>query len=505
MVGFAAAGAGALGGAALRTTMVIGARLGAIRQFGQLRTAMQSSQGTFLRTGLSVLNLVGNLTLLGGVMRAIFSPITGIIAAGGMALVIRSFVGFEQASRRAKMAMEGAGLATRDQDIAMRTLNNTLSRSNQRALMENQESWSTFLELFQGDTGLTTQVLGLSEAYAEMAGLDQGSILSMMLKAEDGDLDAMRELYEMVSGKNLEPGESLPDSMNTVAEAMAEMQRQIDGVELTNFEHTKTNLGEVSDAWDPILGKAQNFIALITTRPSSAITEWVLVDLMANTIDAAGRLFHEAFMDGGAMEIAYNTGLDILSAGFEGRFKEIPEIWAKAWPDIQARWDMEILPALQHFDIIGLEANLRFAGGWLSSLGNVLGPMFDPIGKFLTETIPWSSIGNWIGETIWDPMVHWFKTKWAIIAGWWNSASRRKGLGWMGTMPGAGYGAVEENALVGVDMLPGSGQNRSEAFYINVYVGQEKIDQLIVESMDRIHEIQGHTIWDGTGLAGETD
>ena len=34
MVGFAAAGAGALGGAALRTTMVIGARLGAIRQFG---------------------------------------------------------------------------------------------------------------------------------------------------------------------------------------------------------------------------------------------------------------------------------------------------------------------------------------------------------------------------------------------------------------------------------------------------------------------------------------
>ena len=129
MVGFAAAGAGALGGAALRTTMVIGARLGAIRQFGQLRTAMQSSQGTFLRTGLSVLNLVGNLTLLGGVMRAIFSPITGIIAAGGMALVIRSFVGFEQASRRAKMAMEGAGLATRDQDIAMRTLNNTLSRS----------------------------------------------------------------------------------------------------------------------------------------------------------------------------------------------------------------------------------------------------------------------------------------------------------------------------------------------------------------------------------------
>ena len=510
MVGFAAAGAGALGGAALRTTMVIGARLGAIRQFGQLRGAMQSTQGSFLRTGLSVLNLVGNLALLGGVMRAIFSPITGLVAAGGMALVIRNFVGFEQATRRARMAMEGAGIATRDQERMMRVLNNTLSRSNQRALMENQEAWAAFQKMFQGDEGLTTQILELSEAYAGLASMDHGSLLEIMLKAQDGDLDAMRELHQIVSGKNLAPGESLPESMDTVVEAMAAMNEQIDKVNYTNFEHTKENLKEIDDAWEPILGKTQDFLALITTRPISAVAEWFLVDVVAGSIDAAGRLFHEAFMDGGAGHIAFTTALDMIGAGIKGQFEKIPDIWRDAWPDIQQRWDNEILPALQHFDFMGIETNIRFAKGWITSLANILGPMFDPIGQYLTEIIPWSAIGNWIGETIWDPLVHWFKTKWAVIAGWWNSISSKRGLGWMGTMPGAGYGAYgagSGSGLVCVDMLPGSGQqDMTEGFNINVYVGQEKIDALVTDSLGRIHETQGSSSYDYQyGTAGQGD
>lgn len=205
------AAAGGLGGAALRTTMVVGARLGAIRQFGALSGSLNVVNNRFLQTGLGAANLVGTLSLLGGITNVLGNPITGLMGVLGAAAAAIDWLGQEEAIRGAKNQMKLWGDFWTDDEITqvIDNMNHVFGRDRTAEILSNKKAVSEFGKLWEKDEPLARNVLERTEEIRTLFNVPSNQLGALLLEvtgAAQNSAPAVQRLSERIGLPQSEEG-----------------------------------------------------------------------------------------------------------------------------------------------------------------------------------------------------------------------------------------------------------------------------------------------------------
>lgn len=157
-------------------TIVVQARDRATGQFRKLAGESQRLGGSWrVLTGI-VRQLNVGMLALSLTLPAIGAAIGGLVTAQ----TATSFLTFERAARRARTQLQLMGFSANDARDQVNALTNLMDRANATTILQSAEAMT---DVALAGSEMTEQLAPLAETFAELTGLDPGSVLSSFFDA----------------------------------------------------------------------------------------------------------------------------------------------------------------------------------------------------------------------------------------------------------------------------------------------------------------------------------
>lgn len=448
---FAAAGAaagavGGLGRGVIGSTILIGARLQAIERFKELSTVLGSTGGAFTRFGGSVLQTAGTLSLLGGAVRLLMNPITGLVALLEVGLATRNWLLYERAARRAQIQLQITGTDAAMAEQRLSNLQTTLGTTASRELFNAMTGFREF-----GDIGMEwIEIIGEMGKELEVLGFDHERIMDLMIKAAGGNLPALEALKDMFS---LTDDEAL-----SFESTMQAINKALDDTDLTNLEEANLTMKELRERTDTLVGEFINALAILPRIGAAILKEFVFA-----VLDTFRLLGPEGSR---VMEQTVHEWALVLA-------KAIVE-----WTGMIAGWVVNLIPdSVRFFVVDGFTRNI------INPIKGLIDDIKDKWNEFVSELISFriSAVLSRLLNVLPDIGIS--------VPGLLDFAHG-------GEIPGA-LGQPQLAMVHGGETVLRPGQSSNMPTIINLYIGDEKVDSVVLHSLDRITESVGLT---GRGL-----
>ena len=413
MVSAAAAGAG---GAALRTTMVIGARLGAIRQFGLMQNSMGLLNNRMTQTGLGVANLVGSMSLLGGAANLLGNPITGLLGALGAAAAGIDWLGQEEAAQKAAAQLRGWKEEWSDEEIQrlIDNMQHLVGRDRAAEIMQHTDAMSAFAKLFSEDEGMAKDVMVWAEKLSDIQDLDFAHTLDLMSRAAGGNKDAVMELGRILGDVN-ERG--VVDKSYAWSDALGNINRQMDGYDSSAIRESANVWDEIGDKIGFYVAEVENFLAYIPWAIGEAVL-FVLnmvTDIVTGVVTSITGTIETARV---IIEGILTPILMIIKGDWDEIIPWFTDEW---WPRFLGAVSKTFSGIVGILDGLGLD--------WMTSwlvLGDFWELEWNDRGRAVVDGLlaifEWAGqyfkqAGEWLGDQIWTPFFDFFKNNWNALVG----------------------------------------------------------------------------------------
>jgi hypothetical protein len=263
MVGFAAGAVGAVA----RAGIVVNARLRAVERFGQLSKAIAASDNRLLRFGRNALIASGQITLLSGALKILANPITGLLALVQVGLSTRSFVLYERAARRAQFQLEQTGMSASRSRLRLEEYRRTLGTLAARDLFNVTLAFSSVTKL---TGGWEERVVELGRKLEVMGIVDFPTFSRLMSDALLDSKPAFDTLIETY----------FPNLKGEVTTAHALFQSLVDLADeenLTNIERLALASGQLTEIYGRPVGEfvdGMNAMPRAFAEAALAATNW---------------------------------------------------------------------------------------------------------------------------------------------------------------------------------------------------------------------------------------
>ena len=412
------AAAGGLGGAALRTTMVVGARIGAIRQFGLLSRTMGVVNNRMVQTSLGVANLVGTMSLLGGVMNALVNPFTGLFALLATAMAAKNEADYAEGVRSVQLAWGMLGDQAGDIKEFFKDVEHYTSQDQATSLLNNADAVKKLAEMYgDGDEGMATEILKLATELAKVKDVEFGTVVDTMAEAANGSMPALKELAR-ITGLGTDESGGLASNANSAQKMFGLLK---DTLDQTDFDHTgpeklSRDVGLLAERLAPI----PNFFTNLSATIAAGI-----VRAMSSIVDSVFDIVSSAWGVGGALWEIISTlwgGIGkLIWMTLTGEFSEIPNWikteWIPSMLGVMERWGGNLTLMAEGFGLdwfMGLffgsddfwEANWEDRGEMIvRGLIRGMSRMFDDMKRAVSELVDafnqgigpgFKQIWNWI-------------------------------------------------------------------------------------------------------------
>jgi hypothetical protein len=524
MVGFAAGAVGAVA----RAGIVVNARLRAVERFGQLSKAIAASDNRLLRFGRSALIASGQITLLTGALKILANPITGLLALVQVGLSTRSFLLYERAARRAQFQLELTGMSASRSRLRLDEYRRTLGTMAARDLFNVTQAFSSVTKL---TGGWDTRVLELGDTLDTMGIVDFPLFTENMSKALLGSKSAFDMLIDTYFP-------ALKGEVTTAHELFVALVDLADEENLTNLEQLAKSSAELQEIWGRPIGQIMDKLHAVPAAfadAALAATNWGL------DVEKAIKKMFKGFLgdpegptDWKGEPLPDPAWLDQIKEGYNELVDLFLPDWFQRVDSVLNAFEKGVLtPAFRSM--------VHAAGRVLGGLGNIIIDAFTgststssvsgPGGgdRPITTVTPgvverlktwaagawatfWASdiivairtantvilgvfikLGKLIGEAIYDGIVDSSRAAINLIIGMINS----KIIDRLNMVTPVGPDIPR------IPMIPGGGDGVASfpghfptqvsgagSISLNLYIGDEKVDTVVLNSLDRITRFQ---------------
>jgi len=365
-------------GPVLSAAIVVTARLRAVSAFRRLASVLLTSNNAFIRFGRSALVASGVLEVLRRSIGLLVNPVTGLLTLLETGLATRRWLLFERSIRSARVQLSLMGLTTESINRGLTEMTTQLGRMASREIFQAGLALRNLFDPRLGED-LRLSILGIVESFSAIESVDPAllnqALAGLKLGGEEA-LEALAILQQMFPGL-IQDGMSLTDIFDAVRDAgegIASDQT------ISNIERMGEKIDAIRDRIDPILGQLGDLAALIplvfVTVAGAAI--FFILDRL--------REFKDAILGIGI--VLGTVALFIIEAfGFTlaGEFEKLGPLWKKTWDEISRRTP-EIINQLVSLFTAGLSGVVGRLTGLLNDwIDNTMLPKF---GNFFGNILP---------------------------------------------------------------------------------------------------------------------